>query len=182
LKIIETPLQDCYIVEPHIFYDHRGEFLEAYNKNSLKMALGKDIAFVQDNHSVSRQYVLRGLHYQNVSPQAKLIRVIKGRIQDVVVDARKGSPTFGQHFSIILDDVKHQQLFIPKGYLHGFLALEEQTIITYKCDDFYNAKADVGISYNDTFLNIDWVVDSSKIILSEKDQNLPTFKEVFCKP
>ena len=181
MKIIQTPLNDCFIIEPQIFYDHRGEFLEAYNKKKLDEKLGFQTHFVQDNHSVSKQYVLRGLHYQNVSPQAKLIRVIKGRIQDVVVDARKDSSTFGQHFSIILDDVKHQQLFIPKGYLHGFLALEEQTIITYKCDDFYNAKADVGIIYNDDFLNIDWVVDHSKIILSEKDKNLPTFKEVFCK-
>ncbi|NQY06242.1 MAG: dTDP-4-dehydrorhamnose 3,5-epimerase [Flavobacteriaceae bacterium] len=181
MKVIETPLQDCYIIEPEIFYDHRGEFLEAYNKRNLESALGFGIDFVQDNHSVSRQYVLRGLHYQNVGPQAKLIRVIKGRIQDVVVDAREESPTFGKHFSMILDDVKHQQLLIPKGYLHGFLALEEQTIITYKCDDFYNAKADVGIIYNDDFLDIDWVVDSSKIILSEKDKNLPTFQEVFCK-
>lgn len=181
MKITQTPLNDCFIIEPQIFYDHRGEFLEAYNKKKLDEKLGFETHFVQDNHSVSKQYVLRGLHYQNVSPQAKLIRVIKGRIQDVVVDARKESSTFGQHFSIILDDVKHQQLFIPKGYLHGFLALEEQTIITYKCDDFYNAKADVGIIYNDSFLNIDWVVDHSKIILSEKDKNLPTFKEVFCK-
>lgn len=179
LNRIETPLNDCYILEPRIFHDHRGQFLEAYNKRSLQEALGFDIDFVQDNHSVSHQYVLRGLHYQNVSPQAKLIRVIKGRIQDVVVDARKDSSTFGQHFSIILDDVKHQQLFIPKGYLHGFLALEEQTIITYKCDDFYNASADVGIIYNDPDLNIEWIIDESKMILSEKDKNLPTFKEVF---
>lgn len=180
MKITETPLKGAYIIEPKVFSDHRGKFLESYNEKMLFEKLGLNINFVQDNCSVSQKNVLRGLHYQKgMYWQAKLVYVTYGSVQDVIVDCRKDSPTFGQHFSIILDDKKCQQLFIPKGFLHGFLTLEDHTIFNYKCDEFYHPDSDSGIMYNDPDLAIKWSIDDEHVILSEKDNMNKQFKEAF---
>lgn len=180
MKIIETPLKGAYIIEPKVYSDHRGKFLESYNEKMLIEKLGLNTRFVQDNCSVSQKDVLRGLHYQKGQHwQAKLVYVTFGSVQDVIVDCRKDAPTFGQYFSIVLDDKKCQQLFIPKGFLHGFLALEDHTVFNYKCDEFYHPESDSGIMYNDPELSIKWLTDEKNIVLSEKDKMNKLFKESF---
>lgn len=176
----ETHLKGCYVISPKVFNDERGYFFESFNKVKFESLTGTSIHFVQDNQSLSSKGVLRGLHFQiGDFEQAKLVRAVKGSILDVCVDLRKNSKTFGQYFSIVLDDKKHKQLYIPRGFAHGFLALENNTIISYKCDNYYNKNSERGIVYNDKTLNIDWDIDNSKIILSDKDKELPDFDTFF---
>ena len=173
---------DLFILEPQIFKDSRGYFFESYNYNSFKEN-GIENIFVQDNHSKSLKGVLRGLHLQSgVSSQAKLISILKGSILDVVVDLRKGSKTFGKYFSIELNEKNKKMLFIPKDFAHGFLTLEDNTEIFYKCDNFYKPTSEVGIIWNDTDLNIEWNLKKygiveEELIISEKDKKNISFKE-----
>lgn len=179
MERIDTPLQDCFILKPRVFKDERGFFSETYNKNSFEKAAGLKVDFVQDNQSVSQYGVLRGLHFQTGEmAQAKLVRVIKGKVLDIVVDMRKDSNTFGKHFSVILDDITHQQLFVPRGFAHGFVTLSPSSIFAYKCDNFYDSASESGIIYNDATLELDWHLEEKELIISEKDRKLPTFDEV----
>ena len=170
-----TDISGLIIVDPTIFKDNRGYFFESYNEN-LFIQNGIDTRFVQDNQSFSVYGVVRGLHYQ-LPPhaQAKLVRVVDGAILDVAVDIRKGSPTYGQSYSLELSGENKLQLYIPKGFAHGFSVLSETAEVIYKCDTFYNKESDAGISYNDPSLNIDWKIPVDKMIVSTKDQDLPTF-------
>lgn len=177
MKIIETPLAGLLIIEPQVFADQRGYFLESYHQQKLKEA-GITANFVQDNESKSSRGVIRGLHYQ-LAPyaQAKLVRVIQGRVYDVAVDCRKGSPTYGQSYGLELSEENKLQFFVPKGFAHGFSVLSETAIFSYKCDDFYNPAVDRGIRYNDPALNINWGIDDSESIVSGKDAILPLFAD-----
>ena len=178
MKIEQTPLKDCFVLTPTIFNDERGTFYETYNQVLFEKVTGQNVNFVQDNQSTSTLGVLRGLHYQvGEMAQAKLVRVIEGSILDVVVDIRKESETFGKHFSIILDDVSQQQLFVPRGFAHGFITLSPTSKFAYKCDNFYDKASERGIIYNDATLQLDWHLPKDKFIISEKDLILPTFLE-----
>ena len=180
MKIIQTDLEGCFVIEPNTFEDERGTFFESFNQKVFLEKTGLNINFVQDNQSISQKGVLRGLHLQRGEfAQAKLTRVIKGRVFDVAVDLRKDSPTFGKHFSIELTSENNKQLFIPKGFAHGFYVLEDNTIFAYKCDNYYNKESEFGVIYNDKELNIDWKLGKKKIIISEKDNKLKRFKEYF---
>ncbi|MDA9354427.1 dTDP-4-dehydrorhamnose 3,5-epimerase [Amylibacter sp.] len=174
----KTKLEDVFIIEPKRFEDDRGWFSETWNQNHLD-AVFKGIRFVQDNHSLSiPKHTVRGLHFQSPpAAQDKLIRVLSGSITDVVVDIRNGSPTYGEWFSILLSKVNGKQLLIPKGFLHGFITLEDNTEILYKCSDFYSPIHEAGIKYNDPDLNVNWGINSSNITLSQKDKNLTLFKD-----
>lgn len=170
--------QGLYEIQPKIFNDSRGSFFESWNKRDFEAA-GLDADFVQDNQSSSVKGVLRGLHFQKNHPQAKLLWTAAGTVFDVAVDLRNGSKTFGKHFKIILDSSKHNMLYIPKGFAHGFLVLSDSAEICYKCTDFYDAEGEGGIFWNDPFLNIDWEAVcpgiSKTAILSEKDKKHPAF-------
>jgi len=177
MPFIQTPISDLLVFEPNIYEDSRGYFFESFNLQTFR-AEGIDISFVQDNQSSSKYGVIRGLHYQlNPSAQVKLIRVLSGRILDVVVDIRKGSPTFGKNFSVELTAENKKQLFVPAGLAHGFSVLSEEAEVLYKCDSFYNKDSEAGILYNDPSLNIDWKIPAEKEIVSEKDKGLPLFAE-----
>lgn len=170
-------LPGLIICEPTVFGDSRGLFFEAYNENAFK-ANGITNAFLQDNQSRSSQGVIRGLHYQlNPHAQAKLVRVLEGVILDVAVDIRKGSPTYGKHFSIELSAENKKQLFIPAGFAHGFSVLSESATVLYKCDHLYNKQSEGGIRFDDPELGIDWKVNTQQAVVSDKDIALPTFKE-----
>lgn len=174
---IETKLEGCFILEPKIFEDSRGYFFESFNQKTFNELIGQNINFIQDNESFSSKGVLRGLHYQlGEFAQAKLVRVIKGSVLDVAVDIRRGSSTFGHHFSIELSEENKKQLFVPRGFAHGFIVLSDTAIFSYKCDNFYKKEAEGGIIFNDTSLNIDWNLSEDKFIVSEKDMLLPIFK------
>jgi dTDP-4-dehydrorhamnose 3,5-epimerase len=178
VKIEHTPLKDCFVITPTIFTDERGTFYETYNQVLFEKVTGQKVNVVQDNQAASAYGVLRGLHYQvGEMAQAKLVRVLEGSILDIVVDIRKESETFGKHFSIILDDVSQQQLFVPRGFAHGFITLSPTSKFAYKCDNFYDKDSERGIIYNDATLSLDWHLQQDKFILSEKDQILPTFLE-----
>lgn len=180
MKISDTSLIDCKIISLQTHNDSRGYFFETYRQDKLNTALGYQVNFVQDNESFSTKGVLRGLHYQTgIYAQAKLIRVIQGRVLDVVVDIRKDSPTFSKHFSIELSEGNKTQLFVPIGFAHGFIVLSETVIVSYKCDNFYNSAHEEGIIYNDKDLNIDWQLDEKEFLISEKDLTLPTFLNTF---
>jgi len=173
----ETHLKDCFIIEPSVFEDHRGYFLESFNEKNFKHLTGLEVNFVQDNESKSSKGVLRGLHFQKGEfEQAKLVRVINGSVLDVCIDIRKESATFGKQFSIILSEANKKQLFVPRGFAHGFVVLEDNTIFSYKCDNYYNKASEGGIIYNDKTLNIDWHLKDSELILSNKDKELETFQ------
>lgn len=175
MKIIETPLQGLYIIEPKVFKDERGYFYESYNQKIFYEAGIKD-EFVQDNQSLSQKNVVRGLHFQHPPyAQAKLVRVIKGAVLDVVIDIRKNSSTYGQHYSIELSEENFLMLYIPVGFAHGFATLENNTIFAYKCSHFYNKNSEDTILWNDEDLNINWKID--KPILSEKDKTGKKFSE-----
>lgn len=177
MTVEETNLKDCFVITPNVIKDDRGYFFESFNKVQFEANTGIVTNFVQDNQSKSLKGVLRGLHFQTGDySQAKLVRVIKGKVLDVCVDLRKESPTFGKSFSLILDAVDHKQLYIPKGFAHGFLVLEDDTIFSYKCDNYYNKASEKGIIYNDKTLNIDWGFPEEDLILSEKDKTLSTFE------
>jgi len=174
MEIIATPVEGTLIIEPKVFGDSRGYFFESFNAREFAEKTGLDITFVQDNESRSKYGVLRGLHFQ-LPPytQRKLVRVVKGRVLDVAVDIRKGSPTYGQHVSCELTEDNHRQFFIPKGFAHGFCVLSEDAVFQYKCDKFYAPQADAGISILDTSLGIDWGIPMDQAILSEKDTKHP---------
>jgi len=178
MTIEQTPLKDCFIIHEKVNGDARGYFIETYNSRDFKAATGLDIEFVQDNQSRSTKGVLRGLHMQRgAAAQAKLVRVLEGAVLDVAVDLRKGSPSFGQHFSIELTANNHKQFFVPAGFAHGFVVLSETATFFYKVDKFYEPGNEVGIMYNDKDLNIDWRLAETEIILSEKDKTLGSFAE-----
>ena len=161
------------------FGDDRGYFFESFNQKLFAEKTGLDIHFVQDNQSKSDRGVLRGLHFQTGEyAQAKLVRVIKGKALDVVVDLRPESVTFGKTFSVILSEENNKQLFVPRGFAHGFSVLEDNTIFSYKCDNYYNKASEGGIMYNDKELDINWMLKQEEVILSEKDQRLQTFKSL----
>jgi dTDP-4-dehydrorhamnose 3,5-epimerase len=169
MPFIQTPIPNLLVFEPKIHEDSRGYFFESFNLQTFR-AEGIEINFVQDNQSSSNYGVIRGLHYQlNPYAQVKLIRVLSGRILDVAVDIRKGSPTFGKNFSIELSAENKKQLFIPAGFAHGFSVLSEQAEVFYKCDDFYSKTDEGGVNYADPSLNIDWKIDLKDALVSEKD-------------
>ena len=171
-----TDIPGLIILEPKVIPDSRGYFFEAYN-DKVFAAAGINNNFIQDNQSRSKYGVIRGLHYKlNPSAQAKLVRVLEGRILDVAVDIRKGSPTFGKHFDIELSADNQKQLLIPAGFAHGFSVLSEYATVLYKCDAYYNKDAEAGILYNDPALDIEWQVPTDKAIISEKDLQLPSFE------
>ena len=175
-KYIETEIKDVYIIEPQIFGDNRGYFMETYNYNDFKAA-GLDMQFVQDNQSCSKRGVLRGLHFQKNHPQGKLVRVIKGKVFDVAVDLRKNSETFGKWTGVILTDENKRQFYIPEGFAHGFLVLSDTAEFVYKCTDFYHPEDDGGIIWNDKDIAVNWPIESGmEILLSEKDKKQQTFK------
>ncbi|HVG13739.1 MAG TPA: dTDP-4-dehydrorhamnose 3,5-epimerase [Chitinophagaceae bacterium] len=177
MAFTRTDIEGLMIVEPAVFEDSRGFFFEAYNEKTF-FKNGVDVRFVQDNQSKSSFGVIRGLHYHlHPNAQTKLVRVLEGRILDVAVDIRKASPTYGQHFSIELSAENKKQLFIPAGFAHGFSVLSDIAIVLYKCDEFYNKDAEGGIRFDDPKLAINWRVEPSQTIVSEKDLQLPFFDE-----
>ena len=178
MELQTTPLKDCFILKPNVFRDERGLFYETYNQKVFEKTTGLKVDFVQDNQSISSKGVLRGLHFQKGKmAQAKLVRVVKGKVLDIVVDIRKHSETFGKSFSIILDDVEHLQLFVPRGFAHGFVTLSKQSIFSYKCDNFYDKASESGIIYNDATLALDWHLPKEEFIISAKDLELPGFEK-----
>ena len=178
MNIIETPIKDLVIIEPKVFEDNRGYFFESYNQQLFKN-LGIDADFVQDNQSFSHKNALRGLHAQATPyAQGKLVRVIQGRVLDVAVDIRKKSPTYGQHFSIELSGENKKMFYVPPGFLHGFVTLEDQTIFSYKCTALYHKNAEVGVIWNDEDLGINWGIDANDALISPKDAVLPKFSEI----
>lgn len=178
MKVIDTKIRDLFIFEPKVFEDERGYFFEIYNKKTLDSLLEKEYTFVQDNESKSSYGVIRGLHYQ-LGPfsQAKLIRVVQGKIYDVAVDLRKNSPTFLDWVGVELSAENKRQFLIPKGFAHGFSVLSETAIFQYKCDEYYHPEAEAGIIYNDLSLNIDWKIKAEEIKTSPKDLLLPKLEE-----
>ena len=175
MKATETKLKGCFFIEPNVLKDTRGYFFECFNQNKFNELIGQPIDFVQDNESFSSKGVLRGLHFQTGEyAQAKLVRVIKGTVLDVVVDLRKESPTFSKHFSIELSEDNKKQLFVPRGFAHGFIVLSETAIFSYKCDNFYNKASEQGLRYDDPSLGINWRLPANEFIVSEKDLILPT--------
>lgn len=178
MKIKKTPLKDCYIIEPTIFEDERGYFFEKFNEKRFEEETGMNGHFVQDNISKSSYGVLRGLHLQKGEhAQAKLVSCLEGKVLDVAVDLRKDSPTFGKWFSIELTAENKIQLYVPRGFGHGFSVLSETAVFSYKCDNFYNKESEGSVYWNDVDLNIDWQLPTEDIILSEKDKFAPTFEE-----
>ena len=176
-KFIKTSIKDVYIIEPTVFGDERGYFMETYHAKEFKDA-GLDLNFVQDNQSKSRKGVLRGLHFQYTKPQGKLVRVIKGEVFDVAVDLRKNSSTFGKWEGTILSEYNKKQFYVPEGFAHGFLVLSEEAEFTYKCTNFYHPEDEGGIIWNDPQIGIEWPIDDIKqITLSDKDKKLKTLKE-----
>ncbi|MDB5123786.1 MAG: dTDP-4-dehydrorhamnose 3,5-epimerase [Mucilaginibacter sp.] len=177
MKVIETPLKGVLIIEPRIFDDARGYFYESYNKARFTEA-GIAVDFVQDNQSLSQKGAVRGLHGQaDPFAQGKLVRVINGKALDVAVDIRKGSTTYGKHFSIELSGENKRQLWIPAGFLHGFSTLEDDTVFTYKVNNYYDKASEIGVIWNDPDLGIDWGIDQNTAVLSPKDELLPKFKD-----
>lgn len=179
----QTPLKGCFLIHNTVFEDERGYFFESFNAARFFKETGVNVVFVQDNQSHSVKGVLRGIHFQKGEfAQAKLVRVLKGKVLDIAVDLRKSSPTFGQYYSVVLSEESQAQLYIPRGFGHGFLVLSETVDFFYKCDNFYNKAAEGGISYNDTQLNIDWQMQPEDLIISSKDLILPalgSYKELF---
>ena len=178
MNIKQTKLKGCFIIEPQVFNDKRGYFLESFNQKKFNQYTEENTIFVQDNESFSSKGVLRGLHYQTGAySQAKLVRVIKGEVLDVAVDIRKNSSTFGQYESVLLSGDNKKQLFVPRGFAHGFVVLSDVAIFSYKCDNFYNKEFEAGIIYNDSTINIDWKLKQNDLIISEKDEILPKLQD-----
>jgi len=177
MNVIKTAISDVIIIEPKVFGDSRGFFFESYNQRQFEQLTGSSPVFVQDNHSRSARGVLRGLHFQEGDyAQAKLVRVLHGEVLDVVVDLRPNSPTFGKHHKTILSEANKKQFFIPRGFAHGFVVLSESAVFAYKVDNVYSKAHEGGILYNDPALGIDWQINTSEILLSEKDAVLPTLE------
>ncbi|GGC41480.1 dTDP-4-dehydrorhamnose 3,5-epimerase [Parapedobacter defluvii] len=178
MKFVTTPISGLLIIEPEVWKDERGFFIETYNQKPFS-AHDISATFVQDNLSCSHRGVLRGLHAQaGENAQGKLVRVLRGRVLDVAVDIRKDSATFGQSFSLILDEYEAKSLWIPPGFLHGFLSLEDNTLFAYKVTGFYDKAGELGVRWDDPDLAIDWPMENEELIISEKDQQLPLFKEI----
>jgi dTDP-4-dehydrorhamnose 3,5-epimerase len=178
MNFIRTAIEDVIICEPTIHGDARGYFVETFRQDKLEAFIGYKIDFCQDNESKSGKGVLRGLHYQ-LPPfaQTKLVRVIQGRVLDVAVDIRKGSPTFGKHVAVELSSENKKQLLVPRGFAHGFIVLEDDTIFAYKVDNYYSPECDRGIAYNDPEIGIDWGMESTEILLSQKDTQQPLLNQ-----
>jgi dTDP-4-dehydrorhamnose 3,5-epimerase len=175
MKFTKTSIEGLVIIDPAIFGDHRGHFLESYNEKEFKEVISK-VCFVQDNESKSSKGVLRGLHFQKPPfAQAKLVRCIEGKVLDVAVDIRKNSKTYGQHFTTELSGKNKKQVFIPRGFAHGFVVISEFAILSYKVDNYYKPEFESGIIWNDPDLNIDWRINKSEIVVSEKDTKLQPF-------
>ncbi|MBQ6769889.1 MAG: dTDP-4-dehydrorhamnose 3,5-epimerase [Bacteroidales bacterium] len=174
MEVIKTNIEGVFIIEPKVFGDARGYFFESFNAKEFAEKTGLDITFVQDNESKSRYGVLRGLHFQ-LPPytQSKLVRVVKGKVLDVVVDIRKGSPTYGKYEMCELTEENHRQFFVPKGMAHGFVVLSKEAIFQYKCDDFYHPEAEGALAWNDPAIAIPWPVSQEHVLLSEKDKHHP---------
>ena len=179
MEVRSTLFKEVLLLKSKIRKDHRGSFSEQYHRLNLLKETGIEIDFIQDNITHSKKGVLRGLHYQLYPyTQSKLVSVIKGTILDVVLDIRKGSPTFGKYFTQELSDLNHLQLFIPKGFAHGYITLSKTSIFHYKVDNYYSPSHESGIIYNDSDLNIDWVLNKNEIILSEKDSKLKSLSDL----
>lgn len=177
MNVIKTKIDGLLIIEPRVFSDDRGYFFESFNQKKFNEQIGHTV-FVQDNESRSGYGVVRGLHFQKgASAQAKLVRVVEGKVLDVAVDLRRESVTFGQYIAVELSAENHHQFFIPRGFAHGFSVLSETVIFQYKCDNLYDPSSEGAIAWNDSNLNIDWKVPADKVILSEKDAHHPTLKE-----
>ncbi|MDR7665087.1 dTDP-4-dehydrorhamnose 3,5-epimerase [Methanosarcina sp. Z-7115] len=179
MKLIKTKIEDLLILEPKVFTDSRGYFFESYNKKTLEALIGKEYNFIQDNESKSSYGVIRGLHYQ-LAPynQAKLVRVLEGKVYDAAVDLRRDSPTFGEWVGVELSAENKRQFLIPKGFAHGYSVLSETAVFTYKCDEYYHPEAEAGIVYSDPSIGIDWKIPEEDAKLSEKDKLLPELKNI----
>ena len=178
MKLIETNIPGLLVIEPDVFRDNRGCFFESFSVRKFEELIGLKVDFVQDNESHSVYGTVRGLHLQTgVHAQAKLVRVVSGRVLDVAVDLREGSPTFGHHFSIELSGENHLQMFIPKGFAHGFSVLSDEVVFQYKCDEYYAPQSEAALLWNDPDLGIDWKLPESEVIVSAKDSRNQTFKE-----
>lgn len=176
MNVIKTDIEEVVIIEPVLFGDHRGYFMESFSERDFNSQV-REVKFVQDNESKSCYGVLRGLHFQKPPhSQSKLVRVVKGAVLDVAVDIRKGSPTFGRHVAVELTEDNHRQLFIPRGFAHGFVVLSDEVVFQYKCDNFYSPESEGAIAWDDPDLGIDWKVPADKIILSAKDKVHPCLK------
>lgn len=172
MEVKKTAIEGVFVIEPRVFGDERGYFFESFNEREFHEKTGIDVKFVQDNESKSRYGVLRGLHFQKAPyEQAKLVRVVKGRVLDVAVDIRKGSPTFGRYTAVELTGDNHRQCFIPRGFAHGFCVLSEEAVFQYKCDEYYHPEAEDAIAWNDPDIAIEWPIPANDIILSEKDKH-----------
>ncbi len=181
MQFIRTSIEDVVIIEPQVHGDDRGYFIETFRQDKLEAFLGFKVNFCQDNESKSSRGVLRGLHYQ-LAPKAqtKLVRVIKGRVLDVAVDIRKGSPTFGRHVAVELSEENKRQLFVPRGFAHAFVVLENDTVFAYKVDNYYSPQNDRGIAFDDPAIGIDWILDKADLKLSEKDSKQPLLQDADC--
>jgi dTDP-4-dehydrorhamnose 3,5-epimerase len=173
MECIHTEIKDCFIIKPTVFSDNRGYFFESFNEQKFNQITGLKIHFVQDNQAKSDRGILRGLHFQKgAHAQAKLVRVLQGKVIDVAVDLRKDSPTYLQHIAVELSAENNLQLFVPRGFAHGYSVLEDNTVFCYKCDNYYNKEVEAGVFYADPKLNINWQLNEDEIILSEKDKQL----------
>lgn len=178
MNVIKTEIEGLYVIEPKVFGDSRGYFFESFSERDFKREVA-DVDFVQDNESKSSYGVVRGLHFQKPPyAQAKLVRVVKGKVLDVAVDLRKGSPTFGKHVAMELSEENHRQMFIPRGFAHGFSVLSDEVVFQYKCDNYYAPHSEGAVAWDDPDLGIDWKIPAEKAILSEKDRKHPGLKEI----
>jgi len=180
MKVISTAIPEVLIFEPDVFGDHRGYFFESFRRDIFEQYVGA-VHFLQDNQSKSGFGVLRGLHFQRPPfTQAKLVQCLMGEVLDIAVDLRIGSPTYGKHVSVRLSEANHCQLYIPRGFAHGFAVLSETAVFSYKCDNYYYPEADGGLIWNDPSINIDWILAPNEIKLSDKDKNHPTLEQITC--
>lgn len=178
MKMTRTDIEGLVVIEPRVFGDSRGYFFESFSQREFEKEVGQ-VRFVQDNESKSSYGVIRGLHFQKPPhTQSKLVRVVKGRVLDVAVDLRRDSKTYGKYFSIELTEDNHLQLFIPKGFAHGFAVLSDEAVFQYKCDEFYAPESEGAIAWNDPDIGVDWQIPEDKVILSEKDKKHPAFKDL----
>lgn len=177
MKAEQTPLKDCYVIHDTVYSDERGYFFESFNAETFKKETGHDIPFVQDNQSRSTKGVLRGLHFQKGEfSQSKLVRVIRGEVLDVAVDLRRSSPTYGQYFSLVLSENSRTQLFVPRGFAHGFVVLSDVADFFYKCDNLYNKASEAGIRFDDPDIKVNWQMQPEQLIISSKDAELPLLR------
>lgn len=179
MNVIQTKLKDCVIIEPKVFGDHRGFFLESFQADRYKDMAGISLPFVQDNHSRSAKGVLRGLHFQKTKPQGKLVRVVSGEVYDVAVDIRQDSPSFGQWEGVILSEENKRQFWVPQGFAHGFVVLSDTADFEYKCTDYYDPTDEGSLAWDDPAMAIAWPLENPT--LSDKDSKAPTFAELFAK-